>query len=87
MCTALAAGLLMAVGTGFLSAGADIHPPVATTAEVQAAAGVPLMATIPATSPLPDPLLLRRRKRGCAGACGGRALAVAACPAAVWGLL
>ena len=89
MYTTLAAGLLMAFGAGFLAAGAKIHPPVASVAEVQAAAGVPVMATIAANSPLPDPLWLRRRQsrlRRCLLAAA--ILLMAACPAAaVWGLL
>ncbi len=63
MYTTLAAGLLMAFGAGLLSAGANIHPTVASAAEVQAAAGVAVLATIPATSPLPDPLWLSRRQK------------------------
>ncbi len=89
MYTTLGTGLLMAFGAGLLSAGAQIHPTVASAAEVQAVTGVPIMATIPPTSPRPNPLWLscrQRRVRRTLLAVG--LLLVAACPAAaVWGLM
>ena len=89
MYATLAAGVLMAFGAGFLTAGAYIHPPVADASEVQTAAGVPVIATIPATSQLPNPAWLSRRQnrlRRVLLAAG--LLLMAACPAAaLWGLL
>ncbi len=79
----------MAFGAGLLSVGASIRPPVASIAEVQAAAGVPILATLPAITPLPSPLWLSRRQtraRRLLVAAG--LLLVAACPAAaIWGLM
>ena len=89
MGTTLMAGLLMAFGTGSLSAGAGIEPPVASAAEVQAAAGVPIVATIPAANPLADPRTLARRRtrvRRMFLAIG--LILIAAAPmAAIWGVL
>jgi hypothetical protein len=89
MYTTLAAGMLMAFGAGLLSAGANIQPPVASVAEVQAAAGAPIMATIPATGPLPNPFWLsRRQKRVRRTLLAAGLLLMLACPAAAaWGLL
>ncbi len=89
MGTTLMAGLLMALGTGSLSAGAGIEPPVASAAEVQAATGVPIVATIPAANPLADPRTLSRRRtrvRRTFLAIG--LILIAAAPlAAIWGVL
>ena len=89
MYTTLGAGLLMAFGAGLLLTGANIHPTVASAAEVQAAAGAAVLAMIPATSPLPDPLWLsRRQKRLRRMLLAVGLLMIAACPAAaVWGLM
>jgi hypothetical protein len=88
MYTTLAAGMLMAFGAGLLSAGAHIQPPVASVAEVLAAAGAPVMAMIPATGPLPNPFWLsRRQKRVRRTLLAAGLLLMLACPAAaVWGL-
>jgi hypothetical protein len=89
MYTTLAAGALMAFGASTLAAGANIQPPVASVAEVQAATGVSVMATIPATNPGPSPLWLSRRQRRVRHtllAVG--LLLMLACPAAaIWGLM
>jgi len=89
MGTTLMAGLLMAFGTGSLSAGAGIETPVATAAEVQAAAGVPIVATIPAANPLADPRTLsRRRTRVRRTFLAVGLILIAAAPlAAIWGVL
>jgi uncharacterized protein involved in exopolysaccharide biosynthesis len=87
--TTLSASMLMAVGAAFLSAGANIQPPVASVAEVQAAAGVPIMATIPPTTSAPSPLWLSRRQTRLRRTLLAVGLLLAlACPAAaVWGLM
>ena len=79
----------MAFGVGTLSAGANIQPPVASVAEVQAAACVPVMATIPATNPGPSPLWLSRRQKRlrCTLLAVGLLLMLACPAAAIWGLM
>ncbi|MGA2065925.1 MAG: hypothetical protein ABSG86_13205 [Thermoguttaceae bacterium] len=60
---ALATGLTMVVGLGMISAGAGIEPPLVTAAELQAAAGAPVIGTVPGdTGPHePDGSAMRQR--------------------------
>ena len=62
MWTTLVAGVLMAFGVGSVSTGASIEPPVGSVAQVQAAAIAPVVGTIPADDPVPDPAKLSRRQ-------------------------
>jgi hypothetical protein len=53
----------MVVGLGMISAGAGIEPPLVTAAELQAAAGAPVIGTVPGdTGPHePDGSAMRQR--------------------------
>jgi hypothetical protein len=62
VCTTLVAGVLMAFGVGTVSAGAHVEPPVGSVAQVQAAAKAPVVGTIPADDPVPNPRKLSRRQ-------------------------
>ena len=87
--TALVAGVLMACGVGSVSTGASIEPPVGSVAQVQAAAMAPVVGTIPADKPVPNPAKLSRRQsrlRRTLVAMG--LMLIAACPAAaIWGIM
>jgi hypothetical protein len=87
--TTAACGVLMAFGIGSVSAGSRIEPPVGSTAEVQAAAGVPVLGTIPSGKQQIDPVKLsrrQRRRRRTLVMLG--LLLIAACPAAAfWGIV
>jgi hypothetical protein len=89
LATTLVAGVLMASGVGSMTAAAGIDPPAGSIAQVQSAAGAPVVGVIPAEDPIPDPSKLSRRRsrlRKALAAIG--LLLMAACPlAAFWGVL
>ena len=88
MWTALVSGVLMALGVGTMSAGANVEPAVAGINEVRAQADVPVVGVIPADDPLPDPAVTSQRQsriRRVLVTIG--LLLIAACPAlAFWGI-
>jgi hypothetical protein len=87
--TTAACGVLMAFGIGSVSAGARIEPPVGSAADVQAAAGVPVLGTIHGGKQQIDSVKLsrrQRRKRRTLVMLG--LLLIVACPvAAFWGII
>jgi hypothetical protein len=50
---AVATGLTMVVGLGMISAGAGIEPPLTTIAQLEAAAGAPVVGVVPGTEQAP----------------------------------
>ena len=88
MWTTLAAGLMMAFGTGSLSLGAGIEPPVATAAEVRAKTGKSIIGTIPADDPAPELAKIGRQRRIRHTTIVLGLLLMLSCPAvAIWGVL
>ena len=88
MVTTLMTGVLMAFGVGTVSAGVNVDPPAGSVGQVRTAACAPVLGTIPADDPVPDPEKLSRnasKKRRALVALG--LILIAACPiAAIWGI-
>ncbi len=89
LATTFVVSAVMALGVGSLAVGANIEPLAASAAGVQADADAPVVATIPADNPLPNPAVASRRQsriRRVLLTIG--LLLIVACPlVAVWGVI